>query len=157
MQLIRYGRRTSKILGGTRPSQEQAEQAACSLLASFLLARLALPCLASGNVHKLTAEPDFCAYAIQSVLWNSQPTDTVPVFVHFNNWPRISGKAASRAQPKSTYCPEASSLQTLPGVSWLATSVSTFTHRLTRFREPKRSEILQTDRPYSNLVQRVRV
>jgi hypothetical protein len=67
---------------------------------------------------------------------------SVTVFLHFDNWPRISGKAAP--EHSQIALPRASNA---PWSRWRSSSVSTFMHSLTRFREPKCSEFLQTERP----------
>jgi hypothetical protein len=120
MQLIRCGRRTSRILGSTRLDPRSMLAfiiAKCELSEVTVLhscCSISLPGLGSGNVslrHRLTAEQK-----LRGSLWKylslgdvqgqgrAAPTTycNSTVFLHFDNWPRISGKAASRAQPDRT-------------------------------------------------------
>jgi hypothetical protein len=118
MQLIRCGRRTSRILGSTRLDPRSMLAfiiAKCELSEVTVLhscCSISLPGLGSGNVslrHRLMAEQK-----LRGLLWKylslgdfqgqgrTPPTNYSRVFLHFNNWPRISGKAASSAQPDRT-------------------------------------------------------
>jgi hypothetical protein len=121
MQLIRCGRRTSRILGSTRldPRSMLAFIIATVSASSHKLplcytAAAPSPSLvwARGMCHSDTGSrqnknfADHCGNTSASETsrakaeQHQQPNSTV--FLHFDNWPRISGKAASRAQPDRT-------------------------------------------------------